>query len=299
MLISLVICSKDRAERLQQALARLLDLRLDGVSLELVVVDNASTDATVDVVRDFARVAPFDVRYCHESKPGLGAARNCGISQSRGDVLVFTDDDCYLAEDYFQVLISTACLDHCDYGGGQILAVHPDDDERVARLEFSEVRVIEPGSYFVAPGVIQGANIFFSRRVFEVAGLFREDMGAGTPFPCEDIEMVCRASNAGFRGMLLPGLRVLHDHGRRRDSPEAWRAIESYDYGRGAYYASLLCEGRLDVLKLWHQRYLALDGLNRDQLLKLARELKAAADFLGAQQFEDDVWLEARRHSGA
>lgn len=295
MRISLIVCTKDRAGQLEIALARLKQLQLVDIDLELVLVDNGSTDDTTIVAEAFCREAPFDVRFCFEPIAGLGAARNCGIRHATGELLVFTDDDCYLAEDYFQVLRASLRLGDHGYGGGQILAVHPEDDERVARLEFSDLRIIEPASYFLPPGLIQGANLFFFRHVFEAIGMFRPDMGAGTPFPCEDIEMVCRASNAGFGGILIPELKVFHDHGRRRNSSEALRVIESYDNGRGAYYASLLCEGRVDVLQLWLHRYLALPMLNRDQLMRLAREFRSAADFLEAQHFAADHVQVVRR----
>lgn len=295
MKISLVICTRNRAAQLGGALARLHNLQLVDVDLELVLVDNGSSDDTPSVAAAFRREAPFAMRCCHEPRAGLGLARNCGIQHATSEWLVFTDDDCYLAEDYFQVLRANLVAGDHAFGGGQILAAHPDDDERIARLEFSERRIIEPAAYFVPPGLIQGANLFFARRVFDVVGLFRADMGAGTPFPCEDIEMVCRASNAGFSGVLIPELKVLHDHGRRRNSPEALRVIESYDHGRGGYYASLLCEGRVDVLRLWHQRYLSLPLLNREQLMRLAREMRSAADFLEAQQLAQDHPQDVKR----
>src|SRR5665647_1226617 len=83
------------------------------------------------------------------------------------------------------------------------------------------------------------APIYFSSIGFQSIGNFKENMGSGTPFACEDIEMAARASLAGFLGAHVPFFKVVHHHGRLIGGAEANATIESYDFGRGAYYASL------------------------------------------------------------
>jgi GT2 family glycosyltransferase len=73
--------------------------------------------------------------------------------------------------------------------------------------------------------------MFFHNSVFERVGLFNTDMGSGTPFACEDIEMASRASMAGFAGVQIPELVVRHHHGRSLGSTEAREISEGYDYG--------------------------------------------------------------------
>ena len=278
--VSVVLCTRDRAERLALALERLAAVPLQGLALELVVVDNGSSDHTSHVIDAFAARAGFPVLACFEPLPGLGRARNCGIAEARAELLVFTDDDCFFDPDYFRSLLLHFDAKSFGFGGGQILPVNADDDERVATLRLQEPRLIEPHAYVLTPGLIQGANMFFRREVFDRVGVFRSDMGAGTPFPCEDIEMACRASNGGFVGLLHPEIKVFHDHRRRRDSPEALAVIDSYALGRGAYFASLVCEGRVDALSLWMNKYLGHTELGYHHLAMLAREMRAAADFI-------------------
>jgi GT2 family glycosyltransferase len=195
------------------------------------------------------------------------------------------DDDCYFAKDYFGQLSKLFDMQKYGYGGGQILLANPEDDDRVANLKLSAVRHIPPYSYCLRPGMIQGANLIFAKKVFEAAGTFRDDMGAGTPFPCEDIEMACRASNHGFAGVLFPELIIYHDHGKKRNSPEALDTLLDYDRGRGAYYASLLCEGRVDIFDIWLRKIRNLDTLTERELRQLAREFRSAADFIDAHAF--------------
>jgi glycosyltransferase involved in cell wall biosynthesis len=70
------------------------------VDAEIVVVDNASTDNTSDVVKAWATACAFPVRLLFEPNKGLAVARNCGVSGSQGDLLAFTDDDCRLSPEY-------------------------------------------------------------------------------------------------------------------------------------------------------------------------------------------------------
>lgn len=286
--VSLIICTRNRCAHLARNLAHLCTIGPPETLNEVIVVDNGSSDATPDVVAHFGARVAQPVLYVHEGKPGLGRARNAGIRAASGDLLVFSDDDCYFDDRYFDLLPQLIDPEIYGYGGGQILLADERDDPRVANLRLNGRRNLPANSYCLAPGVIQGANVVFTRRVFDVAGPFRDDMGAGTPFPCEDIEMATRASNAGFVGALFPELVVYHDHGRRKDSPEALSTLRDYDRGRGAYYASLLLEGRTDVFDDWLQRYRALPVIPRDSFAAMAREMRAAADLIDGCDLSPD-----------
>src|SRR5262245_47296119 len=93
-MISVLICTYNRSGELKKTLKSLeamvapLDLRW-----ELLVIDNNSNDDTRAVVEEFARTAGFTVRYVFTAEQGLCHARNTGIREAKGDILVFTDDD--------------------------------------------------------------------------------------------------------------------------------------------------------------------------------------------------------------
>ena len=240
--ISLVICSRNRAGQLAAMLGKLDLAELTRNAIEVNLVDSASADSTHEIMREFKNKNSLPVNVAQTGRPGLGLARNVGIKIASGDVIVFTDDDCYIDANYFTNLSMLWDGRSFQYGGGQILMYDESLDPRVARMTIERRQEIPPNR-ILAAGSIQGANMFFGREVFERAGLFNENMGAGTPFACEDIEMATRASMHGLRGVLLPELKVLHDHGRKYGSPEADRTVEGYDFGRGAYYASLVVAG--------------------------------------------------------
>jgi glycosyltransferase involved in cell wall biosynthesis len=255
MKFSLVVCSRNRAAQLAAMLDRLDKGDLAGVEINLV--DSASTDGTYEVMRVYQEKSGLPVHIARAERPGLSLARNTGIHLATGEVMVFTDDDCYPQPGYFASLSRAWDGKSFQFGGGQILPFNPDDDPASASMVVQQ-RVNIPARSFLPAGIIQGANMFFAREVFQRAGLFNENLGAGTPFACEDIEMATRASLQGFGGVLLPELIVLHDHGRKRGSPEAEQTRQDYDYGRGAYYASLIAAGHPPAWELWarqtHQR---------------------------------------------
>jgi glycosyltransferase involved in cell wall biosynthesis/predicted O-methyltransferase YrrM len=280
--ISLIICSRNRASQLAATLGKLDlgDLTRNGV--ELTLINSASNDSTREVMRHFKEKNSLAVNIGEADRPGLGLARNIGIEISSGDVIVFTDDDCYLDANYFDILATLWDKQSFQYGGGQILLYRASFDLRVASLSIGYREDILPYS-ILGTGSIQGANMFFGREVFERVGLFNEDMGAGTPFACEDIEMATRASMHGFRGIWLPELKVQHDHGRKRGTPEANQTVEGYDFGRGAYYAALTVAGYQQTSQL-------------PTLLKLPQEIAGAQQYLEfASRKQDSKQFEAER----
>ena len=275
MKASLIIPTRNRAQQLMRCLASVKAAYDPSVELELVVADNGSTDDTKAVVDRFAGEAGFEVRYVFAEKPGGSYARNRGIEASSAEMLIFTDDDCLLRGDFFSEFARTVDLDQFQYGMGQLLRHNKADDIRVAHKAISNLRLIPAHTRVLATGLIHSANMFCHRSVFDRCGLFDENMGAGTPFPCEDIELASRASRAGFVGALLPSIVVFHDHGRRTGSLEARKTIESYDLGRGAYYAKLLTEDMHEIWAHW-----AVSFSRSNDLGALSRELLAASQYL-------------------
>ncbi len=90
-LISVVICTHNRADYLPQAIRSVLEQRMTADRYELIVVDNRSTDRTREVVRPFE--ANDSVRYVYDGVLGLCHARNTGWQRARGRYVAYLDDD--------------------------------------------------------------------------------------------------------------------------------------------------------------------------------------------------------------
>ena len=91
--LSIVVPAFNEAERLPLTLERIAAFaRTCGFALEVLVVDNASTDATKDVVFESASRYPF-VKYLYEAVQGKGAAVRTGMLAGQGDYLLICDAD--------------------------------------------------------------------------------------------------------------------------------------------------------------------------------------------------------------
>jgi len=274
---SLIICTRNRAEKLNSMLGKYPKLGVNASRFEMVIVDNGSSDNTANVIDDFRENIDCAVKTVSCVDVGLGNARNAGVTASSGEWLIFTDDDCFLADTFFSTFLQKADVSRFQYGSGQILLPEKDDDPRIASRLLAKELILPPPQ-ILTTGVIQGANMFFHRSVFDRVGLFNKLMGAGTPFACEDIEMACRASIGGYRGALIPDLIAFHHHGRKIGSQEALDTIHAYDFGRGAYYASIFLRfGAKEIFDIWKQGTMNND---RSDIEKLSRELEGAFNYL-------------------
>ena len=275
--ISLIICTRNRAGALGRCLDHLSALDLAAVDGEVILVDNGSSDNPPAVMRGFAKRVECSVEIVREPTAGLSRARNAGVRRAQGDTIVFTDDDCYLGENYLQVVSEVFVDGQFSYCGGRIL-LHDSTDAAYGLEEQDTFELIPPHS-FIPPGCFQGANLVLHRRVFDEIGLFDPELGAGTPFRCEDLDFVARASHAGFTGAHVPELVVYHHHGRKPG--EDIRALDAAnDYACGAYYAKFLGRGQLSYLWGWLAEGLFSRKDVRVTVPKFIRELRGAFDYL-------------------
>jgi glucosyl-dolichyl phosphate glucuronosyltransferase len=92
MHVTVAICTWNRAKLLDQTLTQMRNLRIpEGITWELLVVNNNCTDGTDAVLDRHADVLPL--RRLLERKQGLCNARNCAVAAATGELLLWTDDD--------------------------------------------------------------------------------------------------------------------------------------------------------------------------------------------------------------
>lgn len=277
--VSIVICTRNRASRLSGTLGALRALRTNH-RYEVIWVDNASTDDTAAVLQR-ALAGDTVSRYVVGERIGLGAARNLGWESARGKIVAFTDDDCYPSPDYVDAILASFA-DHPGAGviGGRIL-LHNPNHARIT-IEESEAPRIYPKRTFVRAGTLQGANLAFRREALQAIGGIDPELGAGTRFPCEDIDAVTAVLWTGFDACFDPRPTVQHDHGRvEADVPAL---LNSYDRGRGSFYAKYIL--RPDTRATFILRWLSSTWRRRDWqgLRTLRTELRTAGQYAIAKR---------------
>jgi glycosyltransferase involved in cell wall biosynthesis len=233
--VSLIIATRDRSQQLARCLDSVARIKFER-PWELIVVDNGSKDATAEVVEQFADKAFFPLRYVLEPEPGLGNAHNAGVAVARGEILSFTDDDCYPESDFLKRIWCAFADLSIGYIAGRI-TLHDPADDPMSTIE-STIPYTYPARSFVRAGSFGGANMAFRKKVLDEIGGFDPLFGPGALFNAEDVDAAARASSIGWKGEYRPEVMVRHHHGRKEaDIPTL---VKSYGMGTGAYHMKLL-----------------------------------------------------------
>jgi len=240
--ISLIVCTRNRAESLPACLNSIEQAAVANraVEVELLIVNNGSTDATAAVLRAWQRSTSVRCRVLLAEQRGLSHARNCGLEHATGKIIAFTDDDCTVARDYLtQVERAYATDAGPALRGGRVELGDPRDLPFTIKTDLAPQRFTggHPG------GFIHGCNLTMSRSALELVGRFDTRLGAGQPIgAAEDSDFVYRAHRSGVMVLYDPSIVVFHHHGRR-DFAEVKLLQDVYNLGNGALYAK---HGRRD-----------------------------------------------------
>jgi glycosyltransferase involved in cell wall biosynthesis len=219
MLVTVAICTWNRAPLLDKTLTSLASLIIpENVSWELLIVNNASTDGTSDVVQKHVQTRRLPLQLLHQPKSGVSYARNMAHEASRGDFHLWTDDDVIVDEHWMRELLTTFNRTNADIVYGKVEPwwqtgpprwFTSDFEGHFALLNHGEVEKRMPGPPYLGYTV----NCGFRRSSMLQLGKFREDFGfskngggAG-----EDTEMFIRAYASGMNVVYTPNAIVKHN----------------------------------------------------------------------------------------
>jgi glycosyltransferase involved in cell wall biosynthesis len=156
--------------------------------LELIVVDDGSTDNTAKVAESFGSF----VRYYYQSNAGPGAARNLGITQAYGDYFAFLDaDDLWTADKMKLQWIAFEADPDLDMAFGHIQQFYSPE---LTQAEKDQIRIpVE-----IMPGHHAGAMLI-KKEAFLRVGLFKNELRIG-----EFIDWYARATELNLKSIMLP-----------------------------------------------------------------------------------------------
>ncbi len=251
-LVSVIVCTRNRAQGLRRCLDSIQRLRYP--NLEFLIVDNApADDSTRKLVLDAAR-GDARVRYVHEARPGLSAARNRGLREARGEFIAYTDDDVRVDQLWVDAILrgfrrraDVGCVTGLVASASLERSTEQYFDARVGWSSSSEQRLFEASPsrgdsrlHPYAPGVFgTGANVAFRRDAIAAIGGFDESLGAGSP-TCggEDLDAFVRLLRSGRALTYEPAALVWHDH--RVDDNDLQKQMYCYGKGLSAYLCKFL-----------------------------------------------------------
>ena len=295
--VSVVVPTRNRSRLLAVALHGVLRQR--GVDLEVIVVDEASTDDTPALLAGLGDPRVRTVR--HATPRGVSTARNRGAAEARGDWVAFTDDDDLWAPDKLARQLQAAQAAGRDWAytgsvniGERFGVVHglppPPPEEVVAALPH----------YNAIPG--GGSNVVIRREALLRAGPFDTRLRN-----TEDWEMWIRLAKAGPPAWVCSPLLAYRVHGANSslDITEILRGAQlieelhhtTADWGRLHRWLAESClrTGQRRAA-LWQFARAALRGQTRavasDLALIARRRLRRVAPPLRPAAGGDPAWIE-------
>lgn len=204
--VSVVVPSKNRPREVARMLRSLRQQAT--MPLEVIVVDQSQPRYSLEPFPQLVHVHDPQLR-------GLTAARNRGIAQTRGDVVLFFDDDVVLKSDCVRA-IAEAFAARPDIVGAQCTIHNPGDDDpptlydlstRIFEHGFFDQRPMRRGTDEV-PRLIDGLASAYRRSLFDVERFDEALPGYGL---AEDWDFTKRAARHGAL-IVVPGARVDHEH---------------------------------------------------------------------------------------
>ena len=271
--IAVIVVSYQSRSTIDQCLARLRSAQ--GVR-QIRVVDNGSTDGTLDVIQRHASRDPRLHFIGNPDNPGFSVACNQGARDSDAAWLAFVNPDCLLEPDALaRLLAHAATLDGDCLLGADLVDEHGQRDaaarrrdpvlaamlgDRAARdlfLSADDGRVLQPVE------AVSGALMLMPRTLFQAIGGF----DPGYRLHAEDLDLCRRARLAGARIAVANDVRVLHLRGvSSRSRPlfvewhkhrGLWRYFRKFDAARVAWplrvavWAAIWLRFPLAALRQW------------------------------------------------
>lgn len=213
--ISAIICTHNGQKVLRKAIQSLVDQTLDKKKYEIIVVDNASTDGSREITRQFE--TERNLRYFHEPKLGLSHARNTGWQQAEGEIIAYLDDDAVACPKWLERIVGVfADVPDAGVVGGRVEPIWEADpppwintfmQRFLSILDWSDIPITLGGEKYLV-----GANIAFPRKMLQEFSGFPTDLGrkGGNLISNEEIELIRMIKGKGRVVFYHPEISVKH-----------------------------------------------------------------------------------------
>ena len=210
--ISVVTPTFNRKDELVHLFSSMKKQTLDPKFFEMIISDDGSTDGTEEYVKSLENKFKFNLLYVSQKNLGPGSARNNGVKNSKGELIVFIASDCEAASNWWEVIFNAYKHNDFDAFGG------PDE----AKDNFLPIQIAINFSMtsFLTTGGIRGHNKNMISKFFPRSHnmgvkktLFEKIGGFGSLRHGQDIELSNRIINEQAVVKLLDNAIVYH---RRR-----------------------------------------------------------------------------------
>jgi lipopolysaccharide/colanic/teichoic acid biosynthesis glycosyltransferase/GT2 family glycosyltransferase len=202
--ISVVVPACNAAGTLDGCLQALLDQTVPRQGYEVIVVDDGSLDATADVASCYAAEGVRLVRQPHQ---GLACARNAGVAQATGAIVLFTDPDCEPRPDWIEQLVAAFQDPEVVGARGTYLSRQRATVARFVQAEYEDrydhVRREERIDFVDTTSAAYRRDVFVQNGGFDTSALYLADQ-----------EFSFRLAEKGYKLVFVPAAQVYHWHDR-------------------------------------------------------------------------------------
>ncbi len=222
-MLSVIIPTFNRWPALKRTLDSLAAQAFPAHRFEIIVVDDGSTDETQSGPHHYPQVI-----FIHQENRGPAAARNAGAGAARGDILVFTDDDCTTPPQWLRQIEDLFDATQCDLLGGATRNAARDcywSSVHQLITDFWQHAVNRGNNQDV---FLTSNNMAMSKTAFQRIGGFDEQFALPGG---EDRDLAMRAVAAGLRAHFAGDLIIDHHHRMTIDR----FCRQHAKYGRGSF----------------------------------------------------------------
>jgi glycosyltransferase involved in cell wall biosynthesis len=297
---AVLIATYNRADLLGETLDGLARVEApSGLAWEVVVIDNNSKDQTRHVVESRGSSYPVPLRYVFEPRQGRSPALNAGFNATTAPIILYTDDDVRVANEWLRAGYD-ALIEGSDYVGGPVRPIW--GAERPIWLDpglWGTIAILDYGperfQFEERRRVPLGANMGVRRELIERIGGFRADLGrsSGRIIMGQEVpELLARARAAGARGLYVPEMAVDHHVPAARLTKQYFRR---WWFGKGMSKARLEAIQPVTELGLDLREQPHIGPLPRFMVGTAARDLwtyvRALAAGAPAERFRREMML--------
>jgi glycosyltransferase involved in cell wall biosynthesis len=214
--VSVIVPVYNDERRIRACIESLLNQTYSEGCYEILIVDNASSDGTREIVQE------YPVRLLAEDRiQSSYAARNKGIQNAKGEILSFTDSDCVASSTWIEEGVKALNSKSVDLVGGKVEFIH--SERKTAAEAYDSITSMQVERDIKERSVAKTANLFVKSFLFDKIGMFPESVKSGG-----DVLWTARATRNGFT--LTFASKAIIRHPARR-----LRALikKQYRVGRG------------------------------------------------------------------
>lgn len=234
MTVSIIICTHNRCQSLAKTLDSVSGVAVpSGWDVELLLVDNASTDSTWDIISSYHH-SDIIVRGLRFYEPGKAGALNHAIKNSDSDVLLFTDDDVLLPRNWIEGMCQPILRDAADAVAGGITLADSLRKSWITARHRAILASTETISESESDRLV-GANMAISRSVFELIPGFDPELGPGRLGLAEDSLLSKQIQHAGLRLISAFDTVVVHTPDESRVTRDGFRTMAEKGGRSNAY----------------------------------------------------------------